>query len=50
MIVYSYVLEDIVTSRRRTAHVQRMKIYADSSFQITEDVRNQAAYDGLARI
>ena len=43
-----YILEDIVTSRRRTVHVQRMKLYADSSFHVTEDVRNQAAaYDDV---
>ena len=45
-----YTLEDIVTSRRRTVHVQRMKLYADSAFQVTEDVRNQAAYDDVTHV
>ena len=39
-----------MTSRRRTVHVQRMKLYADSSFQVTEDVRNQAAYDDVTHV
>lgn len=45
-----YILEDIVTSRRKTVHVQRMKLYADSEFQVTEDVRNQAAYDDVTHV
>ena len=27
-----------------------MKLYADSSFQVTEDVRNQAAYDDVTHV
>ena len=42
-----YIHEGVVTSRHRTVHVQRMNLYADSSFQVTEDVRNQAAYDDV---
>ena len=45
-----YTPEDIVTSRRKTVHVQRMKLYTDSSFQVTGDVRNQAAYDDVTHV
>ena len=40
-----YVLEDIVSGKHRTVHAQRMKLYADADFMVTEYVRNQAAYD-----
>ena len=40
-----YVLENVVTLRRLSAHVQRLRIYADSQLNITEDIKNQAAYD-----
>jgi hypothetical protein len=40
-----YVVEDIVTAKRRSIHVQRMRLYADAAFKITADTRAQAAYD-----
>jgi hypothetical protein len=42
---YVYVVEDVVTSRRKSVHVQRLRLFAEASFQLTEDIRNQAAYD-----
>ena len=45
-----YVLEDVVSGKHRTVHVQRMKLYADADFLVTEDVRNQAAYDDVTHI
>jgi len=42
-----YILEDIVTLKRSTVHVQRIRFYHDASFEVTEDVRNQAQYDGI---
>jgi hypothetical protein len=40
-----YVVEDIVTAKRRSIHVQRMRLYADAAFEVTADTRAQAAYD-----
>ena len=40
-----YNLEDIVTHKTRTVHAQRMKVFADQDFEVTEDIRSQAAYD-----
>ena len=42
---YVYVVEDVVTSRCKSVHVQRLRLFAEASFQMTEDIRNQAAYD-----
>ena len=42
-----YILEDIVSSKRSTVHVQRMRFYSDAAFDVTEDVKNQAQYDGV---
>jgi hypothetical protein len=42
---YVYVVEDVVTSRRKSVHVQRLRMFAEADFQLTEDIRNQAAYD-----
>jgi hypothetical protein len=39
------VVEDIVTAKRRSIHVQRMRLYADAAFEVTADTRAQAAYD-----
>ena len=47
---YVYVVEDIVTSRTKSVHVQRMRMYAESSFELTEDIRTQAAYDDQTHI
>ena len=30
-----YVLEDILTMRRRAVYVQRMRLFADSAFKVT---------------
>ena len=40
-----YVVEDVVTKRRKTVHVDRLKWYADDQLRLTEDLRNQVAYD-----
>ena len=40
-----YTLEDVVSGKHRTVHVQRIKLYADADFMVTKDVRNQAAYE-----
>ena len=40
-----YVVEDIVTAKRRSIHVQCMRLYADAAFKVTADTRVQAAYD-----
>ena len=40
-----YVVEDFVTAKRRSVHVQRMRLYADAAFQVIVDVKKQAAYD-----
>jgi hypothetical protein len=42
---YVYVVEDVVTSRRKSVHVQRLRMFAEADFQLTEDIRNQSAYD-----
>ena len=47
---YVYVVEDVVTNRRKSVHVQRMWLYAEASFQLTEDIRTQAAYDDQTHI
>jgi hypothetical protein len=40
-----YVLQDVVTGKRKTVHVDRMRWYADSDLAVTEDLKNQVAYD-----
>jgi transposase InsO family protein len=47
---YVYVVEDVVTARRKSVHVQRLRLFAEASFQVTEDVRNQAAYDDQTHV
>jgi hypothetical protein len=47
---YVYVVEDVVTARRKSVHVQRMRLYAEAGLQVTEDMRNQAAYDDQTHI
>ena len=47
---YVYVVEDVVTARRKSVHVQRLRLYAEASFQVTEDVQNQAAYDDQTHV
>jgi hypothetical protein len=47
---YVYVVEDVVTARRKSVHVQRLRLYAEADFQVTEDVRNQAAYDDQTHV
>ena len=37
---YVYVVE----------HVQRLRLYAEADFQVTEDIRNQAAYDDQTHV
>jgi hypothetical protein len=40
-----YVLEDLLTGKRSTAHAQRLRMYADATLNITEALRDQIAYD-----
>jgi hypothetical protein len=40
-----YVVEDILTQKRKTVHADMIKWYADRYFAVTEDLRNQIAYD-----
>ena len=40
-----YNIQDIVTHKTSTVHAQRMKMFADQSYEVTEDIRNQVAYD-----
>ena len=40
-----FVIQDICTQRRSSVHGQRLRYYADSALQLTEDLRMQAAYD-----
>ena len=40
---YVYVVEDVVTSRRKSVHVQRLRLFAETNFQMTGDSRKQAA-------
>ena len=47
---YVYVVEDVVTNRRKSVHVQRLRLYAEASFQLTEDIRTQTAYDDQTHI
>ena len=47
---YVYVLENVATARRKSVHVQRLRLYAEANFQVTEDVRNQAAYDDQTHV
>ena len=35
---YVYVVEDVVTARHKSEHVQRLRLYVEASFQVTEDV------------
>ena len=47
---YVYVVEDVVTARRKSIHVQHSQLYAEANFKVTEDVRNQAAYDDQTHV
>jgi len=40
-----YVLEDINTSTCEQVHAARMRPYADAQLDVTEDIRDSAAYD-----
>ena len=40
-----FEIEDICTGKLQTVHAQRMRFYADSRLAITEELKNQAAYD-----
>jgi hypothetical protein len=40
-----YVLQDVVNGKRKSVHVNRMRWYADEALAITEDLKNQVAYD-----
>ena len=35
---YVYVVEDVVTARRKSVHVQRLRLYAEANFQVTKNV------------
>ena len=45
-----YVVEDVVTNKRKSVHVQRMRLFAEESFEVTEDIRTQAAYDDQTHV
>ena len=45
-----YVLEDIVSGKHCTVHVQRMKHYAHADSMVTKDIRNQEAYDDVTHL
>ena len=40
-----YVVKDLLRGYEKTVHAQRMKLYADASLLLTEDIKNSAAYD-----
>jgi hypothetical protein len=37
-------------SKREVVHAQRMRMYADAALNVTEDLRNQAAYDDVTHV
>ena len=47
---YVYVVEDVVTARRKSVHVQRLRLYSEADLQVTEEIRNQAAYDDQTHV
>ena len=40
-----FEVEDISTGRTQTVHAQRLRFYADGLLEVTEELKNQAAYD-----
>ena len=40
-----FVIEDIIRHKRTSVHGQRLQYYADNNLNLTQDLRNQAAYD-----
>ena len=42
-----YVCEHLVTGARSSVHAQRIRMYADSTLEVTTDLRDQAAHDML---
>jgi hypothetical protein len=40
-----YTLKDLIQGKEHTVHAQRMKVFADASIDVTEDIKNSAAYD-----
>ena len=45
-----YICRDLIRNQQSAVHAQRMKIYADSSLNVTEDIKNSAAYDAMSYI
>ena len=43
-------MEDVVTNRRKSVHVQRIRLFAEVSIEVTEDIRTQAAYDDQTHV
>ena len=42
---YVFDVEDIITQEARTVHGERMKLYADSSLDVTEEIKLQKSFD-----
>jgi transposase InsO family protein len=42
---YVYLVEDLITGERKESHVQRLRFYADSSLNVTEELYAQIAHD-----
>ena len=45
-----YICRDLIRNQQSAVHAQRMKIYSDSSLNITEDIKNSATYDAMSYI
>ena len=43
--IKSYNIGFVISLMEKTVHAQRMKLYADASLLLTEDIKNSAAYD-----
>jgi len=40
-----FTVEDIITKERSAVHAERMKLYCDSSLNVTEQIKLQKAFD-----
>jgi hypothetical protein len=45
-----YICKDLIRGQQTAVHAQRMKIYSDKSLDVTEDIKNSAAYDALSYV
>ncbi len=41
---YIFEVEDLITGRKEDAHGRRLKFFRNSTFEVTEEVRNHLAY------